>query len=148
MLAAALIAAAVVLPAQGHVLLHRCVGAGGSWAHAALSLAILRNSPTCPEGAAGLGVVPSSAVVLASVALPVLAVWAFAWALGVSLAALAVRAAGLALRLVGCRVCVPLPAVELPVADRAPMVVRVPVVVPTARGLLVARPHRAPPLPA
>ena len=49
-LASALAVAAVVASAQGHVLLHRCVEAGGSWTGTALSLALLRDTTSCPDG--------------------------------------------------------------------------------------------------
>ena len=41
-LAAALALAALVVSSQGHLLLHRCVPAGGSWTGSALSLAQMR----------------------------------------------------------------------------------------------------------
>ena len=87
-LAVALVVAALAVSAQGHVLLHRCVAAGGSWADTAVSLALLRDVASCPDGTLGLGTVPAGAVVLMSVALPVLAVWALAGAVGLSLTAL------------------------------------------------------------
>lgn len=147
-LAAALMVAAVAVASQGHVLLHRCVQAGGSWADSALSLALLRDTPACPQGSLGLGVLPSGAIVVMSVALPVVAAWVLAAALGVSLTALVVRAARLLVGLVGRWVRLPRRHAALPVADRVRAAAVVPAVPPTALGLLVARPHRAPPLPA
>ena len=147
-LAVALVVTAGLVASQGHVLLHRCVEAGGSWAGTALSLAFLRDASSCPAGSYGLGMLPTGAVVLASVAMPILAAWAVAAALGLSLAALVVRAARLAFGLVGRWVRVPAGRAPLPVADRARAVAVTPVVLPTALGLLLARPHRAPPLPA
>jgi hypothetical protein len=148
MLAAVLAVAAIAVSSEGHVLLHRCVQAGGSWADSALSLTLLRTTSSCPDGSLGLGALPAGAVVVLSVALPVLAGWALAAALGVSLAALVARAARLVVGLVGRWVRLPHRHPALPVADRAPAVTVVPAAPPTPLGLLLARPHRAPPLPA
>lgn len=147
-LAAALSLAAIAVSSQGHVLLHRCVPAGGSWTDSALSLALLRSTSSCPEGSWGLGALPDGAIVVMSVALPVLAGWVLAAALGISLRALAVRAARLVVGLVGRWVRLPRRRPVLPVVDRALAVAVVPAAPPTALGLLLARPHRAPPLPA
>jgi hypothetical protein len=147
-LAVALVVTAAVVASQGHVLLHRCVEAGGSWADTALSLAFLRDASSCPAGTYGLGALPSGAVVLASVALPILAAWVLAAALGISLVAIVMRAARLVVGLVGRWVRLPEGRGSLPVADRAPAVAVTPAAPPTPLGLLVARPHRAPPLPA
>ena len=147
-LTAALAVAAVAVASQGHVLLHRCVQAGGSWVDSALSLALLRDTAACPEGSLGLGALPSGAIVVMSVALPVVAAWALAAALGVSLTAVVVRAARQVVGLVGRWVRLPRRGAALPVADR-PLAALVTADVPaTSWGLLVARPHRAPPLPA
>lgn len=147
-LAAVLVLAAVAVSAQGHVLLHRCVEAGGSWADTALSLALLRDTASCPDGTFGLGAVSDGAVVLMSVALPVLAGWALTAALGISLGAVVARAARVVVGLVGRWVRLPRAGAVLPVADRAAEPVMVPAAAPPSLGLLVARPHRAPPLPA
>lgn len=147
-LAAALTVAALVVSAQGHVLLHRCVEAGGSWTDTALSLALLRDTTACPEGTLGLGSVTDGAVVLMSVALPVLAAWALAATLGISLGAVVARAARVVVGLVGRWVHRPRPVVALPVARRPLAPVAAPPPLGPSLGLLVARPHRAPPLPA
>ena len=147
-LAAALAVAAAVVSSQGHVLLHRCVQVGGSWTGTALSLAVLRDTSSCPDGSLGLGVLPGGAIVVISVVLPVIAAWAAAAALGISLTALVVRAARLVAGLVGRWVRLPRRRAALPVADRALAVAVTPAAPPAARALLVARPHRAPPLPA
>lgn len=147
-LAAALALAAVAVSSQGHVLLHRCVQAGGSWTDSALSLALLRDTTSCPDGSLGLGALPSGAIVVMSVALPVVAGWVLAAALGISLGAVVVRAARLVVGLVGRWVHLPRRGSALPVADRTPAVAVMPAAPPTALGLLLARPHRAPPLPA
>ncbi len=148
MLAAVLAVAAIAVSAQGHVLLHRCVEAGGSWADSAVSLALLRDASSCPDGALGLGAVPTGAIVLMSVALPALAVALFVGALGISLTALVVRAGRMVAGLVGSWVRLPRPRAAVPVPNlaRAPAVP--PVAPRPALGLLVARPHRAPPLAA
>lgn len=147
-LAAALAVVAVAVSAQGHLLLHRCVEAGGSWADTAVSLALLRDVSSCPDGALGLGAVPGGAIVLMSVALPVLAVCLLAGGLGISLTALVVRAGRVVARLVGRWVRLPRAHAALPVPDLARAPAAPPVAPRPALGLLVARPHRAPPLPA
>ena len=148
MLAAALVVAAVAVSAQGHVLLHRCVEVGGSWADTAVSLSLLRDASSCPDGALGLGALPSGAIVLMSVALPVVAVLLLAGILGISLTALVVRAGRVVAGLVGRWVRLPYAQAALPVPDRAPAPAVPPVAPRPSLGLLVARPHRAPPLPA
>lgn len=146
--AGALAAAAVVASSQGHVLVHRCVGAGGSWADVAIRFAVLRDAVECPDGTLGLGAVPAGAVVLASVALPMLVAHVLAAAAGASLAALAARGVRVVAGLVGRLVRVPRTR-ALPVARREPALVVPPVPVRPALALLLARPHRAPPpLPA
>ena len=148
LLVAFLAVAALAVSAQGHVLLHRCVEAGGSWTGTALSLALLRDASTCPDGTLGLGAVPSGAIVLMSVALPVLTAWLLAGVLGVSVTALVVRAGRMVVGLVGRWVRLPRTGAALPVADRAPAATAAPAPPRPTLGLLVARPHRAPPLPA
>ena len=147
-LAAALALAALVVSSQGHLLLHRCVPAGGSWTGSALSLALLRDTTSCPDGSLGLGALPSGAIVVMSIALPVVAGWVLAAALGLSLGAAVVRAAQLVVGLVGRWVRLPHRTATLPVPDRTPAPATIPVAPRPALGLLVARPHRAPPLPA
>jgi hypothetical protein len=147
-LTAALVVGAVVVASQGHVLLHRCIPAGGSWTGSALSLALLRDTASCPQGSLGLGALPTGALVVMSIALPVVAAWALTAALGLSLAALVVRAARQVVGLVGRWVRLPRRHVVLPVADRSPAVAAVPAVPRRRLEMLLARPHRAPPLPA
>ena len=147
-LAGVLVVAAVAVSAQGHVLLHRCVEAGGSWADTALSLALLREAASCPEGTLSPGAVSDGAVVLMSVALPMLAAWALATALGVSLGALVARGARVVVGLVGRWVRLPRAGAALPAAGRLPEPGVAPARPGPSLGLLVARPHRAPPLPA
>lgn len=147
LLAGALVVAAVVVASQGHVLLHRCVGAGGSWADVAIRLAVLRDGTGCPDGTFAPGALPRGAVVLLSVALPVLATHALLAAFGLSLSALVVRGVRVVAGLLGRWVAVPR-ARALPVPGRVRLAVVPPPAVPPASLLLVARPHRAPPLPA
>ncbi len=147
LLAAALTAAAVVVSAQGHVLLHRCVEAGGSWADVAIRLAVLRDTGGCPDGSFGVGAVPRGAVVLLSVALPVLAAHVLLAGLGLGLGAVVLRGARVVAALLRAWVRVPRLR-PLPVAGRVRLVVPRPIAPRPALGLLVARPHRAPPLAA
>lgn len=145
-LAGALTVAAVAVPAQGRVLVHRCVEAGGSWDDVAIRLALLRDASWCPDGSLGLGAAPTGVVVLLSVALPVLAVHLLAAASGIGLGALVVRAARVVARLVVRPILLSrVPAV--PVPRHRVLVAHVAEARPPL-GLLLARPHRAPPLPA
>jgi hypothetical protein len=91
--------------------------------------------------------VPRGAVVLLSVALPVLVAHVLLAACGLSLSALVVRGVRVVAGLLGRWVRVPR-ARALPVPGRLPRAVVPPVPVRPASLLLVARPHRAPPLPA
>ena len=59
----------------------------------ALRLAVLQDAADCPEGSYGMGTVSRGAVLLLSVALPVLVGYALLAACGVGLSALVVRAA-------------------------------------------------------
>jgi hypothetical protein len=146
-LASLLTVAAIAVSVQGHVLLHRCVEAGGSWAGVAVRLALLRDVPACPDGTLGLGAMPRGAIVLLSVALPALAAWVLTGALGISLSALVVRAVRVVITLVGRWVRLPR-SEALPVADRAPARAATSPAPRPPLVLLVARPHRGPPLPA
>ena len=148
LLAAALAIAAVVVSAQGHVLLHRCVASGGSWADTALSLSLLRDASSCPGGTLGVGPVTGGAIVLLSVAAPALALSALAGALGLSLAALVARTSRVVGGLVGRWVRLPLVRTTPPASDLRPAPALPPVAPRPSLGLLVARPHRAPPLAA
>ncbi len=147
LLAAALTAAAVAVSVQGHVLLHRCVEAGGSWADTAIRLAVLRDAAGCPDGSLAVGAVPRGAVLLLSIALPVLAAHVLLAGVGLGLGAVALRGARVVTALLRGWVGVPV-ARALPVAPRVRLVVPGLVVPRPALALLVARPHRAPPLPA
>lgn len=84
---------AAVVAAQGRVLLHDCVSAGGALGPLGLRLSVLRDAADCPEGAYGLGTVSQGAVVLLSAAAPVVALYVLLTACGVGLSALLLRAA-------------------------------------------------------
>lgn len=79
--------------AQGRVLLHDCVAAGGVLGPLGLRLAVLRDAADCPDGSYGLGSMSQGAVVLLSIAVPVAALYLLLTACGIGLAALLVRAA-------------------------------------------------------
>jgi len=90
--AVAVAALAATLAAQGRVLLHDCVAAGGALGPLGLRLSVLRDAADCPDGSYGLGAVSQGAVVLLSVAVPVAALYLLLTAFGVGLSALLVRA--------------------------------------------------------
>lgn len=148
LLAAALALAAVAVASQGHVLLHRCVAVGGSWADTAVSLSLLREKSSCPGGTLGMGPVTDGAIVLLSVAAPALALSALAGVLGLSLAAMVARTRRVVVGLVGRWVRLPRARTAPPAADLRPAPANPPVAPRPSLGLLVARPHRAPPLAA
>ncbi|GIG22552.1 hypothetical protein Cch01nite_32760 [Cellulomonas chitinilytica] len=79
-------AVGLALAAQGRVLLHQCLPAGGlgPWG---VGLAVLRDASECPDGSYALGSVASGAVVLLSVAVPVLVAHLLAALCGVGLSA-------------------------------------------------------------
>ncbi|WP_456825383.1 hypothetical protein [Cellulomonas sp. P5_E12] len=79
--------------AQGRVLLHDCVAAGGVLGPLGLRLAVLSDAADCPDGSYGLGSMSQGAVVLLSVAVPVAALYLLLTACGIGLTALLVRAA-------------------------------------------------------
>jgi len=92
---AGLVAAALpaALAAQGRVLLHDCVAAGGVLGPLGLRLSVLRDAADCPDGSYGLGTMSQGAVVLLSVAVPVAALYLLLTACGIGLTAVLVRAA-------------------------------------------------------
>ncbi|KQY46000.1 hypothetical protein [Cellulomonas sp. Root137] len=92
---------AAAVAAEGRVLLHDCVSAGGVLGPLGLRLSVLRDAADCPEGAYGLGTMSQGAVVLLSVAVPVAALYLLLTACGVGLSALLVRAAQQVRQLVG-----------------------------------------------
>ena len=87
----ALFAAGVA--ARGRVVLHDCVSSTGAFGALGLHLALLQDVADCPEGSYGLGGVSRGAVLLLSVALPVVVGYTLLTACGVGLSALLVRAA-------------------------------------------------------
>lgn len=153
---AALLAASALVPllalgllAQGRVMLHDCFGAAGALGPLGLRLAVLRDAAQCPDGTYGLGPVPAGAVVLFSVALPVLLLHAVLAAGGVGLWALVLRAVrgagavlGRVLGVVGLRLR---PVLLGPVR---PTVSVVPVTVPAGWLRAAGTSRRGPPVPA
>ncbi|WP_456846963.1 hypothetical protein, partial [Cellulomonas sp. P5_C6] len=91
--ALAVTAVAAALAAQGRVLLHDCVAAGGVLGPLGLRLSVLRDAADCPDGSYGLGAMSQGAVVLLSIAVPVAALYLLLAACGVGLSAVLVRAA-------------------------------------------------------
>lgn len=79
--------------AQGRVVLHDCVSPGARFGSLGLNLAVLQDAADCPDGTYGLGGVSRGAVLLLSVALPVLVGYVLLTACGVGLSALLVRTA-------------------------------------------------------
>ena len=137
---------AAVVAAQGRVLLHDCVAAGGALGPLGLRLAVLRDAADCPEGAYGLGTVSQGAVVLLSVAVPVAALYLLLTVCGVGLSALLVRAARQVRRLVGRALRGGRPAPRpLPVAARARLTPQPVVASWTDRVLVGSIARRGPP---
>lgn len=87
-LAAAVVAGAF---AQGRLLLHGCLPAD-AFGTLGVRLALLRDAAECPAGTYGLGAAPRGAVVLLSVALPVLALHLVLAAFGLGLLTVVRRA--------------------------------------------------------
>ncbi|MCC2313824.1 hypothetical protein [Cellulomonas xiejunii] len=91
-LAGVLAVMSVVVGAQGRVLLHQCVSADGPLAALGVRMAVLRSASECPDGALGLGPVSTGAVLLLSVALPVVATHVLLTACGLGLGVVVRRA--------------------------------------------------------
>lgn len=91
-LGAVLAVTSVVLGAQGRVLLHQCLAADGPLAALGVRLAVLRSAAECPDGTLGLGATSSGAVLLLSVALPVVATHLLLAACGLGLGVVTRRA--------------------------------------------------------
>jgi hypothetical protein len=144
--ALAVMAVAAAVAAQGRVLLHDCVAAGGLLGPLGLRLSVLRDAADCPDGSYGLGSVAQGGVVLLSIALPVAALYLFLTACGVGMAALLVRASRQVRDLLG-RVVPGLRAggPSLPVARRARQLPRAVVVSWTDRVLAGSIARRGPP---
>jgi hypothetical protein len=146
-LGTALAVLSVVLGAQGRVLLHQCVTADGPLAALGVRMAVLRSAAECPEGALGLGAASTGAVLLLSVALPVLAAHLLLAACGLGLGVVTRRVA-VAVRALLAAVLVP--RTDLP-ARAVVATGRVPAPEPWAhvrrdRGHDPARPRRGPPV--
>ncbi|MBO0921748.1 hypothetical protein J1G42_13035 [Cellulomonas sp. zg-ZUI222] len=114
-LGAAVAVASIVLGAQGRVLLHQCVTADGPLASLGVRLAVLRSAAECPDGTLGLGPASHGAVLLLSVAAPVVAAHLLLTAAGLGLGVVARRglraAARVAARLLPVPATTGLPAV-------------------------------------
>lgn len=137
--------ASVVLGVQGRVLLHQCLAAEGPLAALGMRLAVLRSAAECPEGAVGLGTTSQGAVVLLSVALPVLAAHVLLAACGLGLGAAARRGAATVRALLAARLVARTPVAPVVVPARVRVTADVAVRVPAGRVLDPARPHRGPP---
>ena len=137
---------AAAVAAQGRVLLHDCVSAGGVLGPLGLRLSVLRDAADCPDGAYGLGTMSQGAVVLLSVAMPVAALYLLLTACGVGLSALLVRAARQVRLLVGRALRAELRGVRpLPVAVRVRSVPQSEVPAWTDRVLVGSIARRGPP---
>lgn len=148
-LAAALLAGTPLLvAAEGRVLVHRCVSADDMVAALGLRLELLASAAHCPQDAYALGTTSQGAVLLLSVAVPVLVVHLLLAAAGLGLGALVHRARGVVValaRAAGVRRAVPSAPPAVPQLRPAAPVV--PVLVRHDRGLVLVRPHRGPPVP-
>ncbi|MEZ0446793.1 hypothetical protein [Cellulomonas sp. ICMP 17802] len=137
---------AAAVAAQGRVLLHDCVAAGGVLGPLGLRLSVLSDAADCPDGSYGLGGVSQGAVVLLSIAVPVAALYLTLAACGIGLTALLVRASRQVRQLLrralpGLRGTVSAP----PVARRVRQVLPVSAVSWTERVLLGSIARRGPP---
>ncbi|GIG38854.1 hypothetical protein Cph01nite_06160 [Cellulomonas phragmiteti] len=137
----------VLLGAQGRVLLHQCVVADGPFAALGVRMAVLRSAAECPDGTLGLGAASTGAVVLLSVALPVVAGHLLLTACGLGLGVAARRGVAAVGALLTSHLVPPVLVVGLPAA---PARAAVPPSGPTVRGRPdhghdPARPRRGPP---
>ncbi len=138
--------ASVLVATQGRVLLHQCVTADGPLAALGVRLAVLRSAVECPDGSLSFGAASQGAVLLLSVAVPVLAVHVLLAACGIGLG-VAVRRGVAVVAAVLVRGVVPTAPVTVPLVVPARVRVVGDVVAPVAscRALDPARPHRGPP---
>lgn len=138
--------AAVAVAAEGRVLLHQCLTADGPLGALGVRLAVLRSTVECPEGTLGLGTASQGAVLLLSVALPVVGAHLLLAAGGLGLGVVVRRGAAVVRALVASRL-VPLVAVPAPALVPVRRAALVPAVGPplVGRALDPARPHRGPP---
>lgn len=137
-----------VLAAQGRLLLHPCVTADGPLGQLGVRLALLSSANDCPEGTLAVSdAAANGAILVLSVAAPVLVAHLVVGVFGAGLTALLVRAASSAGALLGA-VLVRLPGRPAAAAGPSPrgLVVGAPDVRPPSTRGLRAHPHRGPPL--
>ncbi|QCB94584.1 hypothetical protein [Cellulomonas shaoxiangyii] len=146
-LAGVLVAATpLVAAAQGRVMVHRCVAADGALASLGLRMDVLASADHCPQGAYALGATSQGAVLLLSVAVPVVVLHLVLAAAGLGLGALVRRARTGVVALLGAAAVRRVVARALPAVPRTPLTAPVlPVLVRHDRGLVLVRPHRGPP---
>jgi len=145
-LAGVLAVLSVVLGVQGRVLLHQCVSAEGPLAALGVRMAVLRSASECPDGALGLGSVSTGAVLLLSVALPVVATHVLLTACGLGLGVVARRGVAAVAGLLASHLVPPVAVVGLPASSgRSVPSTTVAVRVRRDRGHDPARPRRGPP---
>ncbi|MDM7855408.1 hypothetical protein [Cellulomonas alba] len=145
-LAVAAVVAGPLLAAQDRLLLGSCT-TPGHVGPLAMRLALLQASPDCPAGTVGLGPAGRGAVVLASVALPVLLAHLALVVIGGSLAALLARLARGIRGVLRARLVPPVGRVRLvPVRAAGPVVGRRRV--SHGRAAFDALPTRGPPVSA
>jgi hypothetical protein len=136
-----------VFVSQTQFALHACLPGEGPVGWLGLRLALLRASVDCPEGTLALGGSTSrSALVVVSVAVPTLLAHLLAAACGLSLSALAARAASGVREVLGAAWRV-LPAAPRATTWRAARVVTARTVVVLRRAGDAAHPDRGPPAP-
>ncbi len=143
----ALLALATVLPnVLGRVVLHDCLVAEGPLAALGLRLAVLRSAVECPDGSFGFGATSQGAVLLLSVAVPVVLAHVVLSACGVGLGVVARRGVTVAAAVLSARLAphVALATPGVP-AGRPWTTVDAPVHVRRDRGHDPTRPHRGPP---
>lgn len=137
--------ASVVLGVQGRVLLHQCVAADGPLAALGVRLAVLRSAAECPDGALGLGAASTGAVLLLSLALPVVAVHVLLAACGLGLGVLARRGVAAVAALLASHLLPPPDVAGMPVAAAPSGTASGVVHVRRDRGHDPAHPRRGPP---
>ncbi|MFS0705463.1 hypothetical protein AB6N23_13160 [Cellulomonas sp. 179-A 9B4 NHS] len=137
----------LVVAAEGRVLVHRCVVADGPLAAVGVRMDVLASAAHCPQGAYALGGTSQGAVLLLSVAVPVVALHLLLAAAGLGLGALVHRARAGVVALLGAADVRRVVALVLPAVPRSPLRAPVlPVLVRHDRGLVLVRPHRGPPV--
>ena len=143
-----LLALAAALPAVlGRVVLHDCLVAEGPLAALGVRLAVLRSAVECPDGSFALGATSQGAVILLSVAVPVVVAHVVLSACGLGLGVLARRGVAAAAAVVSSRLAPPV-ALALPGVPAGPVrtAVDAPVHVRHDRGHDPRRPRRGPPV--